>query len=57
MFEEQITFDNLIVVDRKVVPVDREVAKPFIEAIHYSRKYPSNIVYAFGLYRGGYWKE
>lgn len=53
MFEEQITFDNLIGEERKVVPIDREVSKPFIEAIHYSRKYPSNIVYAFGLYRGG----
>lgn len=36
--------------DREVERIDREVAKPFIENIHYSRKYPSNIVYAFGLY-------
>ena len=50
---EQLTFDNLLRQEKEVVPIDRVVAKPFIEAIHYSRKYPSNIVYAFGLYRGG----
>lgn len=38
---------------RTVERIERYIAKPFIEAIHYSRKYPSNIVYAFGLYEGG----
>ena len=38
---------------RVVEPIDRCIAKPFIESIHYSRSYPSNIVYAFGLYKGG----
>lgn len=38
---------------RTVERIERYIAKPFIETIHYSRKYPSNIVYAFGLYEGG----
>ena len=47
-----MSFENLIGGERRVVPIDRCIAKPFIEAIHYSRNYPSNIVYAFGLYNG-----
>lgn len=35
---------------RSVMQIERDTAKPFVERIHYSRKYPSNIVYAFGLY-------
>ena len=50
---EQMSFENLIGGEKRVVPIDRSVAKPFIEAIHYSRVYPSNIVYSFGLYEGG----
>lgn len=50
---EQISLDNLMIDERKVVPIDRQIAKPFIEQIHYSRIYPSNIVYAFGLYGNG----
>lgn len=51
---QQITIADLIRDDVPTVePIDRCIAKPFIESIHYSRIYPSNIVYAFGLYRGG----
>lgn len=36
-----------------VEQIDRERAKPFIEGIHYSRIFPNNIVYSFGLYEDG----
>ncbi len=53
--ETQTTiFDLLRDKSKRVVePIDRIIAKPFVETIHYSRKYPSNIVHAFGLYEGG----
>lgn len=53
--ETQTTiFDLLRDKSKRVVePIDRIIAKPFVETIHYSRKYPSNIVRAFGLYEGG----
>ena len=50
---QKTIFDLVRDSDKEVVePIDRCIAKPFIESIHYSRKYPSNIVYAFGLYKG-----
>lgn len=39
--------------DRRVEQIEREIAKPFVESIHYSRKLPSNVVYCFGLFEGG----
>lgn len=36
--------------ERTVEPIERSIAKPFIENIHYSRKLPSNVVYCFGLF-------
>lgn len=52
VLETQITLFDKLREGRTVEPIDRCIAKPFVEAIHYSRKYPSNIVYAFGLYSG-----
>lgn len=43
-------FDMVLPTERTVVRIDRDFAKPFVERIHYSRIYPSNIMYAFGLY-------
>ena len=37
--------------ERTVELIDRDRARFFIEKIHYSRKYPMNTVYNFGLYR------
>lgn len=54
MIEGQITiFDFLRGNERTVEKIQREVAKPFIESIHYSRKFPSNVVFSFGLFEGG----
>lgn len=39
--------------DRRVEQIEREIAKPFVESIHYSRKLPSNVVYCFGLFEDG----
>ena len=39
--------------DKRVEQIEREIAKPFVESIHYSRKLPSNVVYCFGLFEGG----
>lgn len=38
---------------RTVEPIEREIAKPFVESIHYSRKLPSNVVHSFGLFEDG----
>lgn len=38
--------------EQSVEPIPREIARPFVEAIHYSRKLPSNVVYCFGLFEG-----
>ena len=47
----QIRIDDLLRGnERKVERIDRDVAKAFVESIHYSRKLPSNVVYSFGLY-------
>lgn len=35
---------------REVDVIPRNVAKEFVERIHYSRVLPSNVVYSFGLY-------
>lgn len=51
MIGDQISiFDLLRGTDRVVEPIEREKAKLFVEAIHYSRKLPSNVVSSFGLY-------
>lgn len=46
-------FDSFRSEDRQVEAIPRELAKDFVERIHYSRKLPSNVVYSFGLYMGG----
>lgn len=39
--------------EREVDTIPREIAKSFVERIHYSRKMPTNIMYSFGLYENG----
>lgn len=50
---EQMSIDDFLWQDRKVVRIERSIAKEFIERIHYSRKLPSNVVYCFGMYEPG----
>ena len=52
-YEQMNLLDLLRGDERQVEPIDREMAKPFVERIHYSRKLPSNVVYQFGLFEGG----
>lgn len=46
-------FDLMREKERIVEPIPKDRAKSFVEAIHYSRKLPSNVVYCFGLYEDG----
>ena len=50
MNEQMSLLDELRGDERTVEQIPREIAKPFIERIHYSRNYPANVLYAFGLY-------
>lgn len=52
-YEQINLFDTFRSKERHVEPIPREIAKPFIESIHYSRKLPSNVIKTFGLYEGG----
>ena len=53
-FNYQFSFTDLARGDEKTVePIDRNKARDFVEAIHYSRKLPSNVVHSFGMYEGG----
>ena len=52
-YEQVILFDLLRTKERTVEAIPRDVAQPFIEKIHYSRKLPSNVTKTFGLYEGG----
>lgn len=58
-YEQTNLFDLFRTKERHVEPIPREIAKPFIESIHYSRKLPSNVIKTFGLYEGGgtYWRN
>lgn len=38
---------------RVVEPIDKKTAKQMVERIHYSRNFPGNVMYAFGLYKDG----
>lgn len=46
-------FDFFRGAERTVEPISRELAKSFVERVHYSRKLPPNVVYSFGLYENG----
>lgn len=50
---QQNLFDYMRTDERIVEPIERNVAKEFIERIHYSRKLPSNVVKSFGLFENG----
>lgn len=50
MNEQLCLFDAERGNERHVERITRDEARPFIEAIHYSRLLPNNVVYCFGLY-------
>lgn len=53
MMEQITVFDFLRGDERTVERISREKAKPFVESIHYSQKYPTNVTHSFGLFEGG----
>lgn len=50
MIEQLCLFDAERDKARHVEQITRDIARPFVEAIHYSRLLPNNVVYCFGLY-------
>lgn len=53
-FRQSTIFDFLRDEEVQTVKqIPRELAKPFVESIHYSRKLPSNVVWCFGLFEDG----
>ena len=52
-YQQTNIFDFMRGGQRTVEPIEREIAKPFVESIHYSRKLPSNVVHSFGLFEDG----
>ena len=53
MYDQISMFDLSRGDGRTVEQIPRDMAKQFVERIHYSRLLPSNVVYSFGLYEGG----
>lgn len=54
MYNQQVSMIDMISTEEKYVRrISRDLAKPFIESIHYSRKLPSNVTDAFGLFVNG----
>lgn len=53
MLVQDISIFDVDAPEREIRPISRDIAEPFVEAIHYSRKLPSNVVFRFGLYEKG----
>ena len=54
MYNQQVSMIDMMSTEEKYVRrISREMARPFVESIHYSRNLPSNVTDSFGLFVNG----